>query len=278
MLNKLIWEARRFYAGRIFPHVRNTRGAARIKITLNWMSKLFLETQEDGDNVFEREWDCLIILDGCRHDLYEEVVGDTEKRISRGSSTTDFIRKYFSEGNYEEVVYVTGNPHFSPEIFKEITGQEVSEVFHEVFHTYRENWNEEENTVMPESIIKNAETAKKLFPEKKLVLHFMQPHFPFIGTDLTNEGVNKELNHEEERPSIWDRLERKDYEKERVWRAYSKNLQYVTNEIEDFVENFEGKVAITADHGNLVGEGGFYGHPTNTDIKKLKEIPYDVKG
>jgi glucan phosphoethanolaminetransferase (alkaline phosphatase superfamily) len=38
-------------------------------------------------------------------------------------------------------------------------------------------------------------------------------------------------------------------------------------------------VLITADHGELLGENGLYGHPADSDAEKLRKVPwYSLEG
>jgi hypothetical protein len=38
-----------------------------------------------------------------------------------------------------------------------------------------------------------------------------------------------------------------------VWEAYLDNLRYVLDNIEELLQNVDGKVVISADHGELFG-------------------------
>jgi hypothetical protein len=52
-----------------------------------------------GSSVTEEEWDNLIILDGCRYDLFESVnsiSGDLESRTSAGTESAQFLRKNYT--------------------------------------------------------------------------------------------------------------------------------------------------------------------------------------
>lgn len=268
----------RKYYSKIYRNYNHLRGTWRTKKILRDTLASKLPKVSETQSMFEKEWDNLLILDACRHDLYEEVKGETRSNNTIASRTQQFVRKTFSEGDFSDVVYVTSNPHFHEEKFNELTGRNVDEVFHEVFHTYQTDWDEEENTVMPEAMIRDAKTAKKLFPDRKLVVHFMQPHYPFIGSELTNEGIRPDLDHQKEGFSLWQRAEMGDYKKEELWNAYRKNLEIVMKEIEDnLLNNLEGKTVITSDHGNLVGEKGLYGHSFDKNIKQLRKVPWDVR-
>ena len=275
MIQKLYRE----YSSRIYRNYRHIRGTWRAKhILQKLLVKGLEEPEKDPESIFSEDWDTLLILDACRHDLYEEVNGPTEKRTSLASKTPGFISATFSERDCSDTVLVTGNPHYSRKHFKELTGREVEEVFHEVFHTYQDDWDYEENTVMPETLIRDAETARKLFPDKKIIIHFMQPHYPFVNSELEKGGIRPDLDHEKEDFSIWQKAEMGDYSKEELWKTYKENLEFIMAEIEEYIEGLEGKTVITSDHGNLVGENGLYGHPgLKKPVKQLREVPWDVR-
>jgi len=270
----IIFKARRFYAKNIFHRMRDKRGFTRIKMILDSLAEKYAEKPKQPEfDVFEKDWDNLLILDACRLDLFEEVKGETEGRTTLGSSTAEFVEKNFSKGDFSDVVYVTGNPHFSKKLFSELTGRDPDETFHEVFHTYMSDWDSENGTVLPEPLIRDAKTARKLFPDKRLVVHFMQPHHPFVNSEIENDSA---MVGKDEDNKIWSRLERGEVTKRHIWSSYRKNMEYILDEIDEFTDKLEGKTIVTSDHGNAVGESTFYGHPGDIETKELREVPWDV--
>ncbi len=265
------------YCRKIYRNYKHRRGTWRIKHTLTQLLDRSLESYEKTPkSVFGEDWDNLFILDAARHDLYEEVEGDTEKRTTLAGQSTEYIEKNFSEGDFSDIVYVTANPFFSESQFKELTGREPEDVFHQVFHTYKTDWSTVHNTVMPESLMRDARTAKKLFPDKKIVVHFMQPHYPFVNSKFTDEGIRPDLDHEKEGFSIWELAETGKYDREEIWEAYKENLELVLPKAKELAEELGGKTVITADHGNLVGEKVLYGHPRGVKAKQVREVPWHV--
>ena len=94
----------------------DVKGFSRPKLVLNDLMISRTEKIEDSDEreLQELEWDNLLILDACRYDIYEEVLGrEVDHNFSKASMTRYFIRDNFSEGDWSDVVYVTLNPHFS---------------------------------------------------------------------------------------------------------------------------------------------------------------------
>jgi hypothetical protein len=264
------------YYYRRFP---DKKGSWRIKRELAKLASRNEKHVEEEELIFEKEadWKNLIILDAARHDLYEEVNGETGSRYTVGSQSTEFIEKTFSEGDYTDTIYITANPFFNEEKFREITGRKPEDVFHEVFHTYMDKWDDENNTVMPESLVQDAKTAEKLFPEKRKIIHFMQPHYPFVNSDLADTGINPDLDRGRKDFSLWQLAEMGDYEREELWQPYRENLELVMPHAEELVEYLPGTTVITADHGNMVGESGLYGHPRGLKLKPLRKVPWDVR-
>lgn len=227
---------------------------------------------EDPDDIFSYNWDNLVILDACRHDTYESVNGETDSRISKASMSKGFIKKNFSNGDYSDLVYITANPFFNAEKFKKLTGRDLEKVFHEVFHTYKTDWSEEHNTVLPEAVLRDAETAEKLFPDKKKIIHFMQPHHPFVNFDIVEDGFDDILKteiHDNE----WDLAMRGEISHNVVKEAYKDNLELVMPYAKNIGDKISGKTMITADHGNLMGENGLYWHPPRSNAEVLRKVP-----
>jgi hypothetical protein len=240
---------------------------------LRKLATLGLEKVENSDDLFERDFDNLIIIDACRHDLFEEVEGETDYRISRKSCSRGFIEENFSEGDFTDYVVVTGNPFFNEDIFQEVTGRKIYDVFHEVFKTFETKWDKETRTIKPSSIKDDLETAEKLFPNKKKIVWFMQPHYPFLSLEIESEtnGVGRRIGESE--TDIWKELEKGNFSDEQVWEAYRGNLEYVLPFIEECSGILNGKTLLTSDHGNLVGENGLYGHPCNFNLEAVKKVP-----
>ncbi|MFB6143838.1 MAG: hypothetical protein ABEJ98_00865 [Candidatus Nanohaloarchaea archaeon] len=265
----------RIYRHNFFQKIDHIRGSYRLMVILKKIAESGLEkVEEEPEPIYQKEWDNLLILDACRHDIYEEVEGETESRITLGSNSKEFIRKTFSSGDFSDTVYVTGNPHFFPDIFEDLTGRRPDEVFAEVFNTYETDWDEENGVVMPQSLIRDAKTAKKLFPDKKLIVHFMQPHTPYVKSDIP-QSPNNEIGGDSGIESELRRAEKGEISRKYVVRDYKENLEFVMSSVKELAIQLEGKTAITADHGELLGEAGLYGHKSGSRVKKLRKVPWD---
>jgi hypothetical protein len=251
-----------------------------------------MDTYRPGIDVLDADWDVLVVLDGCRADLFEEVVGvdadrsgsyDSSRRVrSRASQTAEWLRTTFP-ATYGDVVYVAGNPMVS---------MVKPDVFHHLTESWRDGVDPELNTIAAPQVTDDALAAREQHPQKRLVVHYMQPHYPFVGfPDLHFSSfemfheVGVELAGDDRASSVWDALGKGLVEREEVWRGYRENLQYVLDEVERLVKGFsDERVVVTADHGNLLGERLWpvplreYGHPPGLRTPGLVEVPWAVLG
>ncbi|WP_414837104.1 hypothetical protein [Candidatus Nanohalococcus occultus] len=228
--------------------------------------------ENEPSSIMSYDWDNLVILDGCRYDLFVDTIGEAEKRTSLGSCSSEFVERTFTEGSYEDIVYISANPHLHSSKFKNLTGRDPEDVFHSVFHTYQTDWNYEEKTVLPSTVCRDVKTAEKLFPNKRKIIHFMQPHHPFVTCDLNEEGMTPDL--EARGNSAWEKAERGEIPRSEMWQGYKENLEYVWGYVKEISKNLDGQTCVTADHGNFIGENGLYHHPAECRTKPVREVPW----
>lgn len=79
-----------------------------------------------GTNIYEREWDLLIIIDACRFDMFREIAPTIDDRFKKPDSITSldtktpewmektFIKEY--ENKTASSSYVCGNPFSAKKI------------------------------------------------------------------------------------------------------------------------------------------------------------------
>jgi hypothetical protein len=247
--------------------------AIKRNLSATLVRPLTYESFPDGSHI-DIEWDNLIILDGCRYDIFESnnPFGIPARQVeSRASHTTGFLKRNFTQKRYD-TVYVTASP--------QLVGYESW--LHDVVHVWKDEWNEGLRTVHPKSITENTLKAHEDNPDKKLISHYMQPHYPFIGPtgrELESHATFTGGLQERQYHSIWELLSSGQVSKEEVWQAYKENLEIVLEEVIKLTKNLDGKTVITSDHGNLFGERvsllpiRLYGHPPNMPAKGLIQVP-----
>lgn len=170
--------------------LRGVKSPALFGRELNRLYHTRLRTRDHntaGIDVFAEDWDNLIILDACRYDTFKHhstLPGRLEKRVSRGACTLEFLRGNFRDRDLTHTVYVTGNPQIH-EYWDELQPR-----LHDIIDLWdSDHWDDEYNTVLPETVTEHAMKAAADYPDKRLVIHYMQPHFPFVRAEEVNERL-----------------------------------------------------------------------------------------
>lgn len=227
-----------------------------------------------GTPVFHSNWDLLIVLDGCRYDLFEEVSGDyeyiksVEETYSIASGSKEWMKKTFSDEFASEVSksgYVTGNP-FSSKVDLSML-KFVDEV-------WKYAWDDNLQTIPPRPITDRAISHARNGDADRLIVHYMQPHYPFIP-DPIGDGIKKEEFETGSRDNVWMQIRGGELSREDVWPSYRANLKHVLEDVELLVKNTHLENAvITSDHGNALGEWGVYGHLNYVPVPAVKRVPW----
>lgn len=172
-----------------------------------------------------------------------------------------------------DTVYVTASPVFHR--YRDSIGSR----FHAVFDVWRDyGWNSEFRTVLLETLREAALETAERYPNKRLLVHYLQPHYPFIGpTGQANFELDR-LDFE------WEAVATDTLAVPRnvVTRAYEENLAVVLPSVERLIHSLTGRTVMTADHGQALGERSFpipireYGHPPSIYIEALVAVPWLV--
>ncbi len=228
---------------------------------------------EYGTNVFDRDWDVLVVLDACRADLLAAVAPDTDllgevaTMRSVGSSSSEWLETTF-RGHPEtaQTAMVTGNTWTERYL--------DADAFALLDEVWKYAWDDQLGTVPSTAITDRAIAVAHETAPTRLVVHYMQPHHPFVPDPLAVDGGLARTSEHSNPENPWVALRRGDVSVDRVWAAYRANLEAVLPEVARLVANVTGRVAITADHGNLFGEWGLYGHPMSTPVPTLLAVPW----
>ena len=210
---------------------------------------------DEAIRVMEADWDNLIVLDACRADIFEHVAEidrfDEYRTVtSLGSHSSEWTRRNFAGQEFGDTVYISANPH---------TSLVASGSFHHIFELWETDFDDEAGVVRPEAVRDTAIEAQDQFPDKRLIIHFMQPHGPLIGSKIGENWSNQS----------------------EYWQAYTENLEYVLTFVEEILDAIPGKTVITADHGQVIFQGlkkwlGLSGHPPRNRYPPLVEVPWAV--
>jgi arylsulfatase A-like enzyme len=248
-----------------------------------------------GKNIYEKDWDVAIILDTCRVDALRELESEYEfinginSIWSVGSSTPEWLINTFttewadkirkttriSANGFDEYILVQrslppeidkapfSNPSFSPVDHTEFERLEI--MYKGKYHSERLG------TVPPEHVTKRGIAVGRNTDWEKLMLHYIQPHAPYISQKAQSDSSLSEV---EDRP-MWA-LRSGLIKKGKAWEMYLDNLRLVLDSVKELINNIDAEnIVITADHGESFGEyGGKFGHIDGYLSPEVKRVPW----
>jgi len=122
----------------------------------------------------------------------------------------------------------------------------------------------------------------RLGRDYRMVIHFMQPHTPYLSTPRLNKLVNRldRLTREDGvglgfeyvyipmlRNTLGDKAD------EVMWSLYMDNLERAARYARLIAEENRGMTVVTADHGEMLGEYNLYFH-FDVATPQLRIVPY----
>ncbi|WP_049910885.1 glycosyltransferase family 2 protein [Halorubrum lipolyticum] len=234
------------------------------------------------------EWDLLVVLDGCRFDMFERqnwIDGDLSARTSVATATPEFLERTFGGKTYDDAVYVTANPMHRIDDWCSV---DLDDVFHDVIDVWETDWDDDLGTLPPAAMAAATEAARDRYPDRRIITHFVQPHYPFIGPlgkrldhgRMRGKQRAKGENSDEEEKPIWDALRDGTYSAEPVRQAYEENLWLVLPYVRELVDALDETIVVTSDHGNHIGEVvtpfpvRLFGHPPGIRTPALVNVPW----
>jgi hypothetical protein len=263
------------------------RGLGSPNLVLREINRLYhsrLDTRpfdRRGIDLFERDWDNCYLLDACRYDMFDEradLPGELERVTSRASNTLGFLRANVAGRQLHDTVYVTANPRFYR------YRDELDASFHDVVNVWLDDgWDDTFNTVLPGTTAEYARRAVEEYPDKRLLVHFMQPHYPFLSTE-TEFDKHHLHNEGEDTDDFWHEIMvgKLTIDPRLVWRQYRRTLDETLPHLRELLEAVPGRSVVTSDHGNMVGERARplpireWGHPKGIYTEELVAVPWHV--
>jgi len=180
-----------------------------------------------------------------------------------------------------------------------------------VFDVWKSGWDETLGTVPPESLgeaLRNNRSA--IDRAERTVLHYMQPHAPYLsrGKGQKLKQIQKSIRKQDEseqsggrlaavgeslRPKVERILEGSELaQKVGLWleldpadllrngtrgaalELYEENLRIALESVSELIDDLDGRVVVTADHGEAFGEEGYWEHHVETHIDVLVDVPW----
>lgn len=183
----------------------------------------------------------LVVMDACRYDVLNRlVVGyNVDEAYSRATCSPQWFRKEWTE-DYG-CFYISSNPHVS--IFDDATNDDVVEI-HERVPVGR-GQKKTQPSLLTEKYLQNKDDYDRC------VLHYMIPHQPYFNGPPYVCGDNGTIS------------------------SYVADTQFFIECILPTIlsETHDRPVAITADHGELLGEDDLWGH-TCGEHELLHSVPW----
>ncbi|SEH45482.1 hypothetical protein SAMN05192561_10232 [Halopenitus malekzadehii] len=180
-------------------------------------------------------------------------------------------------GVFNDTVYISANPS--------IDDNEL-DTFHNVVTLWDSDWDDEEGTVLPDTVVEKSLEIGERYPEKRLVVHFLQPHYPFLGSNIGGsvEELRKDAKGDERHEDVnpWRMVRDGIYDPDEVWNAYVENHRKVIPKAYKLGDELPGKSVLTSDHGNAMGAPliksldliDIYGHPWGVHLDEIVEVPW----
>ena len=218
---------------RLYQNLRKKGVYGTIDVISKYIGINFYHRLHGGLDIMELDWDVLIIFDAARADLLEEY-GTFEAHCERVRSPAThswrYMQRQYSGRRLHDTVMVSANPYVN---------ELADDIFHAVYQVIPNNG--DVARIEPELVTEQAIEANQRHPNKRLIIHYMQPHTPYLQF---RAGAPDE-------PFVRARLTG---DLDQLYSEYVENYRYAENEALDVIEELDGRVTITADHGEALGE------------------------
>lgn len=230
----------------------------------------------NATNIYEMDWDLIVILDCARPDMMQEVKSDYEFIDEIGEITSvgtcsmqwmdnTFVPKYREQ--IKSTTHITSNTSSDYYLSKK--------QFHYLEEVWRDGWDEELGTIAAEEVTDRAIHYMRRMDSERYILHYMQPHLPFVTRSDINSNVVTTRGVTGEGRYLGGLHEEEGYSKQELWESSIENLRYVLDSVELLLSNVNAeRTIISADHGEAFGEQNIWNHPCRTYIDPLTQVPW----
>lgn len=220
----------------------------------------------------------LIILDACRFDYFSLTVGDylygsLIKARSPATETLTWLKRTFT--SWYDVTYVSANAFVNSKMA--VKGFEASKHFKRIIDVWDWGWKRNIYTVPPSEVNK----AVLKYMDDKMIIHYIQPHGVWIGKVklVVSPEERDKMGKRHMDEYIAYKVLKGEIPLPLFKKAYEFNLRLVLEYVTKLIPHLKGKIVVTADHGELLGEHSKFLHPKDFYVPELYEVPwFIVKG
>jgi len=228
------------------------------------------------------KWNTLLVLDACRYDRFKKVYqkcglkGKLRCVDSQATWTIEWYKKHWNRKG-QKIVVISAHP------FLKDRNKRLFSLFYKVVYVKglpnADISNTYKSWMNPLESLKQIKKTQKKFPNKKLLIHFIPPHLPFIGPK--GKKYQEYLAKKYSSRSIYTLVEndgrRSGWEKAK--KCYTESIKITLQLINKFLYQMRPPVIITADHAELIGEAdgiskSAYNHGVHIKIRKIREVPW----
>lgn len=254
-----------------------------------------------GTNVFDRDWDALIVLDTARVDALCEVkdeydfIEDVESIYSVGGASAEWLARTFDEPHksvIQNTAFISAQSHIQEildtkvqesvsdkplplKILRLMPSVDIDDLGKAEYVFKKETIGEDgpfghkEGNTPPRYVTDRGIAVGREYDFDRLILQYHQPHTPWFSKALEE---NRDLKYHE---YDWWNYYYETNDVESIWEAYMSDLRFVLDDIEILLENLDAeKVVITADHGEAFGEYGVLGHMIGSLHPQIRKVPW----
>lgn len=256
-----------------------------------------------GTNVFDREWDVLIVLDTARVDALRAVVdeydfiGEVDSIWSVGGASAEWLARTFDERHVDEIqntAFLSAQSHVQEildtkvqktdsdrplplKALRTIPSVDIDELGKVEYLFNFETIGEEgpfghtEGNTPPRYVTDRGIAVGREHDFDRLMLQYHQPHTPWFSKALEED---RDLKYHE---YDWWNYYYDTGDVDTIWEAYMSDLRYVLDDIEILLDNLDAeRVVITADHGEAFGEYGVLSHKLGSLHPQIRQVPWIV--
>lgn len=243
----------------------------------------------------ETAWDVLIVLDACRADYFTAVVSGQGPVVSGQCSVTSskvhtvrspaihtsgWIHRVGPLFEELDVLYFTANPVVDREIRRHHFDIELVSIWKRLWGRFTEKAIPSVHPLCVNGVVAGYQEAVGAVHEpplregRRIVVHYIQPHCPYIGAvplavgrwggagGAAGGALGRACHDDLARPD--KAVERGEMSWRLLRRAYRANLELAWHAAQQLSQMLTDRtIIVTSDHGELLGEDGRFGHEGN---------------
>jgi hypothetical protein len=222
------------------------------------------------------DWRTLIIFDACRYDYFKEAydkLGLNQPLKPVWSAGWDTLNWYINTwtDRYLRTIIASDNP-----VPWSVNQGVHYKKFYKGYPLWRERGNILNDSVSLDEVVNKAVEIRNEHQDKRALLHLLPPHLPYYyeeGQRFLLKTFNKQSLED---GRIYTVIQ--NYGRTHGWVDLIKNyIKSISTTLKIVLEKDWGtNTIISSDHGELIGEGGYYIHslPSHGEEPKLRVVPW----